>query len=276
MADLLIKRSGALGRDMTIKYKDCLTHHALCTYQEQLENFYSNVSLGRVPGASVMDKFGRNPDVDTGTDPEDLWDRGGIWVEPSIACKHNIKSTDGNDNDSGTGARMMEVFGLIANYNQQSEIITLDGTNDVPTDNLYRIIFRKIVRSAGSSGGNIGTLTATSQVDGTVTAQISPENNQTLMSIYQIPADKTGLLYQYYVDVNESTGIGTVALDLLIKPIDEVWQVKHHRGTKENLPHKFTFPRPIAAKSMVKLGNIRVSNNNTDVSGGFEILLVDN
>lgn len=276
MTDLLIKRSGALGGDMTIKYKDCLTHHALCTYQEQLENFHSNVSLGRVPRTSVMEKFGRNPDVDTGTDPEDLWDRGGIWQAPSLACKHNIKSTDGNDNASGTGARTMEVFGLIANYNQQSEIITLDGTNDVPTDNLYRIIFRKIVRSAGSSGGNIGTLTATSQVDGTVTAQISPGNNQTLMSIYQIPGDKIGLLHQYYVDVNESTGIGTVALDLLIKPIDEVWQVKHHRGTKENLPHKFTFPLNIAAKSLVKLGNIMVSNNNTDVSGGFEILLVDN
>lgn len=275
MADLLVKQSGSVGA-MTVKYKDCMTHHALCTYQEALEEFHANVSLGNVAGMSVMDKFGRNPDVDTGTDPEDLWDRGGLWVEPSIACKHNVKSTDGNDNASGTGARTVEVFGLIADYSQQSEMVPLDGTNDVPTENLYIVIFRKIVRSAGSSGGNIGTLTATSQADGTVTAQIAPGVNQTLMAIYQIPEGKTGLLYQYYVDVNESTGIGTVAFDVLVKPIGEVWQVKHHRGTKDDIPHKFKFPRPIVEKSLIKLGNLMVSNNNTDVSGGFEILLVNN
>lgn len=276
MADLFVKRSGTVGGDMTVKYKDCMTHHALCTYQEALEEFSINVSLSTVSGMNVMDKFGRNPDIDTGTDPEDLWDRGGLWQAPSVACKHDVKSTDSNDNATGTGARTVEVFGLIANYNQQSEIVILDGTNNVPTENLYRIIFRKIVRTAGSSGGNIGTLTATSQADGTVTAQIAPGVNQSLMAIYQIPGDKTGLLSQYYVDVNESTGIGTVAFDLLIKPIGEVWQVKHHRGTKDYIPHKFTFPMLIAAKSLVKLGNIFVSNNNTDVSGGFEVLLIDN
>lgn len=276
MADLLVKQSGIISGDMVVKYKDCLTHHALCYYHEALEDFSTNVSLGRVSGMSVMDKFGRNPDIDTGTDPEDLWDRGGIWQAPSVACKHNIKSTDSNDHATGTGAQTEEVFGLTANYNIGTEIIALNGTNNVPTANLYIMIYRKIVRSAGSNGANLGTLTATSQVDGTVTAQIAPGNNQTLMAIFQIPGDKTGLLSQYYGDVNESLGTGTVAFDLLVKPIGEVWQVKHHRGMKDRVPHKFTYPRPIAPKSLVKLGNIIVSNNNSDVSGGFEILLVDN
>ena len=275
MADLFYKQSGHVDPAMLVKYKDCMTHYALCHYYEALEDFFTNVSLDKVPGMSVIDKFGRNPDVDTGTDPEDLWDRGGLWQAPSTACQHNIKSTDDNDKAGGTGAQTEEIFGLTADYNIKTEIVSLNGTSNVPTLGLYRIIHRKIVRSAGSNGRNLGTLTATSQVDGTVTAQIAPGNNQTLMAIFQIPANTVGLLGQYYVDVNESVGAGKVAFDLLVKPIGEVWQVKHHRGGSERIPHSFTFPRPIAAKSLVKLGNLIVSNNNTDVSGGFEILLVD-
>lgn len=275
MADLFLRHSGQIDPTMTVKYKDCVTHYALCTYQEALESFYENVSLGVMPGLSTMDKFGRNPDIDTGTDPEDLWDGGGIWAAPSTACKHNVASTDSNDNATGTGAQTMQIFGLDADHSEQTEIVSLDGTNNVPTEYLHIMIYRKIVRSAGSNGANIGTLTATSQADGTVTAQIAPGNNKTLMAIYQIPGDKIGLLSQYYVDINESSGPGRVSFDLLIKPINEVWQVNHHRGGDTRIPHKFTYPRPILPKSLVKLGNLIVTNNNSDVSGGFEILLVD-
>jgi hypothetical protein len=44
------------------------------------QEFFLNVSMGLFPGYSVVDKFGENPEVDTGTTPEDVWEAGGLYT----------------------------------------------------------------------------------------------------------------------------------------------------------------------------------------------------
>lgn len=55
------------------------------------------ISRGAVIGISHVNKFGRNPIIDTATDPEDIWDAGGLWVPPTAARTHNIASSSAND-----------------------------------------------------------------------------------------------------------------------------------------------------------------------------------
>ena len=76
------------------------------------KDFYFSVSEGLTPGYSRLNKFGRNPDIGTATDPEDVWDAGGVWVKPTQARIHDIASTSGNDAAAGSGALTIRVYGL--------------------------------------------------------------------------------------------------------------------------------------------------------------------
>lgn len=221
-----------------------------------------------------VNKFGRNADVDSAA-AEDIWDGGGIHVPPTAARLHDIVSTDAADDAAGTGARTVEIQGLDSDYKVQSETVTMDGTTDVETANSYVRIFRMKVVTAGSGGVNAGTITATAQIDSTVSAQIAIGNNQTLMAIYTVPVGVWGQLTNYYVSV-----LGTVAaivtVRLWIRPFDEVWQLKHVLHTDPNangyFNHQFGIPLDVSPKSDVRI-EATTTANDTDVAGGFDLKL---
>lgn len=239
-------------------------------------NLLLDIARGAIPGMSLMRKFGANTDVDAGI--EDIWDGGGSWVGPTQARIHNIKSSDENDASGGTGARTASIAGLDSNYDDQSEIVTLNGENNVETVNTYVMIHRMIVLTAGASDMNIGNITATSQVDGTITAQISATRNQTLMAIYQVPRGKTGYLHSWYVDIFRLTVSGAVDAWLSVKPEGEVFQQKAHRaiqgGGGSAIPAKLMY-LPVAAKSIIKVC-AQPSTDNYKIAAGFDVVLVDN
>ena len=150
------------------------------------------ISAGHVTGRTAVNKFGFNPTLTTATDPETIWDAGGLWVGPTVSRVHQLASTSTDDDGdpAGTGARTVTIFGLDANWAAQTETYTLNGTTDVPTT-AYRRIFRMFVATAGSTGSNVGTITATADTDATVTAQINATNGQTGMAVYTVATGKT-------------------------------------------------------------------------------------
>lgn len=250
----------------------------------KVSDFLVEVAKGTVPGHSVWHKFGRNEEIDTANDA-DVWDRGRvadagyIYTYPTTARVHNLASTSANDAyPSGNGARRVQIIGLDINFDEQSEIVNLNGNNNVPTVYSYTRIFRMIVIAAGSSGANAGNITATAQVDGGVSAQISIGNNQTLMAIFTIPNGKTGYMLKYYISINKRTLVDA-DLFLLERPENQVFQVKHvlggHGQGGTPYTHNFQIPRRLEAKTDIRL-RASVSANDADVSGGFEVLLVDN
>jgi hypothetical protein len=253
------------------------------SYAVGFGDFYNDdVSAGLITGVSTVNKFGRNPVVAAAT-VEDVWDGSGIWVPPTAARLHDITSTDIRDDASpaGLGARTLEVYGLDASYALQSEIVQLNGLGGVTTANTYMMIHRMIVRSAGATGYNYGVISATAQVDGTITAQIKATNNQTLMAIYQIPADKTGYLYDYYMSIGRAGGAPNTYGDmrLVIKPDGEVFQLKsfigiHNKGTGV-WEKTYRYPLIITEKSIIKV-QTEVDDVNSDIQAGFTLQLKDN
>lgn len=242
----------------------------------QSRNYGLEVARGAVNGQISVNKFGRNPDIDIGT--EDVWSQGGTWVAPTTARVHNIKSSDVNDTSAGTGARTITVNGLNGSYADTTETITMNGTTDVPTANSYVIIHRMIVATAGSGGTNAGTITATAVTDATISAAIVIGKGQTQLCIYQIPASYTGYLSSYGGSYNGGS-TSNVLLELFAKPFGGAFNLKGSVNMAEsgsNFARRvYDTPLKFLEKTTLKL-TATSDTVNSDVVGNFDLILVAN
>lgn len=257
--------------------------------------FALNVSAGNVSGMSSVDKFGRNIEIDSGV-TADVWDGGKtvgalpagsslIWVAPTQARVHNIASTSIGDASGSAGAKTIRVYGLPRWTSAEiSEVITMNGQNNVATDSSYVIIHRMEVLTKGANGPNIGTITATAVTDGTVTARIEVTKGQTQMAIYGIPSIQTayiGLIYGY---ANKAAGAAALAdIALLVNPEPDAelisFLIKFPFGLQtvgtSGLPVPFYTPKKVVGPAIIKM-QVVSGTNDMDVTAGFDIILVNN
>lgn len=242
------------------------------------KDFYLEVSKGNIAKHSRVNKMGHNPDVDTTTDPEDMWDVGGLWVPPTTARIHNIASSSANDASAGTGARTITIQGLDGSYNFATETVTLNGISNVATVNSYTIIDFMFVVTAGSTGTAEGVITATAQVDGTITAQINPGDNQTHMAVFQIRNGYKGYINSISAAMQQNTAGSSSMVYLMTKNFGEVWRVRRvmFLNNSGNSHQKVSIvpPLEIPAKCLIKLQIFEVTNSGTAVEGGFDLTLV--
>jgi hypothetical protein len=226
---------------------------------------------------SGVNKFGRNPDVDTAAD-EDIWDAGGTWSLPATASAHDIASTDAADAAAGTGARTVQVWGL-QNWGtrESSEIVVLDGVTPVATTKSYVLIHRMQCLTFGSGKTNAGDITA--KVGATTHAQISIGVAQTLMAIYGIPDDTHLFVSKWYASMNRPGGATSfVDMRLMVDPApasaDSGFSTKHHLGLYSSgasyISHEFNPFLEVAGPAVLKIRALDVSGNDTDISAGFD------
>jgi hypothetical protein len=241
-----------------------------------------DVPRGKVPGLTAVNKFGRNDDIDTASDPEDIWTAGGLWVPPTQARVHNIASTStADDGDpAGTGAHKVRIWGLQTwDSKETSEDVTLNGTSNVPTTKSYVIIHRMLVLESGSGDTNAGTITATAVTDATVTAQIEAGDGQTLMAVYGVPNGCDFYVEHYYMNwVGGAAASNSASLRLMV--LDNPGEttktelVKHHLGlfgsATTHIMHRFHPMFKVVGPCVLFLRCQVVSANDTDISGGFE------
>ena len=246
-----------------------------------------DISRGRVIGISHINKYGRNPDCAQAASTtavnigRSIWDgsiAGAInWLAPTVSRVHQLVSTSVNDTSAGTGARTGELYGLDNNY-AFSETKTLDGTTNVATS-AFDMIYRMIVRTAGSTGWNAGTIKATADGDGTVTAQITIGNNQTLMTQFMIPVSAKGYMTNFSGTLKKTGGVAKFAdIFLMSKEFGEVWRVRESGSAasdgQNKFVHKFQPEKVFQAKELIELrGN--PSADAQDVSGSFDLILVE-
>jgi hypothetical protein len=244
---------------------------------------------GLIDGSSVVHKYGRNTDIDSAAE-EDIWDGGGTWTAPTQARVHTLVSTSDVDGKTGApasaGARTVRLYGLTDwNSEEISEDVVLNGITGVNTVNSYVIIHRMQVLTMGASGPNAGTITATAVTDGTVTAQIGIGNGQTLMCVYGVPSTKTAYIHNHYGSLHKVSGAGSNA-DILLyvnsQPDVELvggYLLKNVIGgalTGTNFAeYTHKAPEVYPGPCIIKLA-ASVSANDTDISGGFDMVLKDN
>ena len=120
------------------------------------EPFELQVARGQIPGHYGLFKFGNNTIV--GNSLETIWAEGGLYSYLTAATVLKVSSSSTDDTSAGTGARTVELSGLDADYNEISDLVTLNGQTPVNTTKLFLRINRMVVRSAGSGGVNAGVI----------------------------------------------------------------------------------------------------------------------
>lgn len=168
------------------------------------KDFLLEVSKGNIPGSSIVNVFGHNANV--GDPEESLWEEGGVYVFPSAASVMTVSSSSANDTEVGTGARTVLVVGLDSDYNEISEIVTLNGQSGVTTTKSYLRLRTLKIETVGASGSNEGIIYI-----GTGTIAIGkPENVFCVIGIgegishfgpFTVPAGKTAYAWSSAISV---------------------------------------------------------------------------
>jgi hypothetical protein len=189
-------------------------------------NFCLEASRGNVPGISVVNKFGHAPSG-VQTTPTDIWSRSDaaatqpVWLAPTAPRIHQIASTSDLDGKTAApnsvGARTIRIYGLKTwDTAESSEDIVLNGTTSVPTVNSYVIIHRMKVLTMGASGPNVGVISATADVNSTITAVIGVLEGQTEMAIYGVPSTHTFYMTRWSCSIGKSATTQSVGFELRV------------------------------------------------------------
>jgi hypothetical protein len=242
----------------------------------------TDIARNKRSGMKIVNKFGRNPDIDTASVPEDIWAAGGVYTGFPVGDDElvTLVSSSVNDAAAGSGARTVRIYGLDTDGNEQDEVMTLNGTTLVDSANTYTRVNRLIVLTSGSSNQafNDGTLTVAHKTTTANVFVVVPAGfNQSQVLAYTIPAGKTGYMRHLMVEVKRSTSAS----------IDGALWVRNN-GASPRLTRIFSATQAeehqidvlggvvLDALTDVTVRITSCSANNITVTGQFDLMLVDN
>lgn len=238
-----------------------------------------DLSEGRLLGASIVHKFGRNPSI--GGAPETVWQQGGLYTYLTSPFPVFVSSDDADDNPTGNGAQTVTIQGLDENYNQIET--TQPVNNQVGTTNFLRIN-RAFVASAGSTGTNEGNVRISTGAGGTgtVLADIGTIGTgttyglgQTMLGLYTVPAHCTGYLTKWNVGVNSYNSSATATL--FTRQIEAIAGAFRTRDIMD-VPggfHTRDYQIPIRLPAKTDVEIRAIASTGSTISSSFDIVLVN-
>jgi hypothetical protein len=246
-----------------------------------------SIAEGKLSGYSFVHKFGAAPDFDTGDGEITVWD----GAEDNVAWENMVYDYSATaDIAYATSASTadtvsIEVQGLDGNYTPLTQTVTLTGQTSVTFATNYIRVFRiKNVDStnldghvfvSSGIGGAGGVPTAA-----TIRAIVHPENNQTEMAVYTVPAGKTGYLRRIYASTTGGIRASNYIIRLKARPFGQVFQLKFKASISDDAPldHVYEEPEKFTEKTDIEVTAETTETNITAsaVIAGFDIVLVDN
>lgn len=173
----------------------------------------TSIARGKVTGASLFRKIGRNGDVDNVR--EDLWSEGGVYtLPPEGGIQMSVQSTNANDSINGTGVRVVQILYLDANGNEKIESVNLAGvtpTLTIATDIAY--VNGISATEEGSLNGAAGNVTLTNVARNIVYAAIEVGSGKDRQAVFTVPAGKMAFVIETLLSGNAASGGGAEYLE---------------------------------------------------------------
>ena len=235
------------------------------------------IASGKMPNCILVNKFGRNADVDAA---EDVWDGGGDYTGFPTSTLETVTviSSSANDAAAGTGARTLRIYGLDANYALQQEDVTLNGTTGVATSNTYRRVYRAYVLTAGSVQTNVGALTLRhTTTAANIFAVMAAGYGQTHVTAYTVPTGYSGYLVNFLLSMNDNS-VNSCISALWTRENGGAVRLREPFGasTSYDITNRRFGGIKILEKTDFVVRIISVQNPNADISCHWDMVLIAN
>lgn len=239
---------------------------------EQVSTINLNYILNNAK--DFINKFGNNPNVSQAvslTSPVSVWD-GSTEYEfpPDVGTAIQIKS------DNALDTQDIVVQGLDENFEQQTWTGSLNGLNSVDIDGTWTRVFRAYNNNTFDM---IGVVNVHESGDDSISyAQIIDGNNQTLMALYTIPANRTGYLTKYQTTAHNPQSASEIGYTIHMKTREfgKAFRVKSicSAGTSHEVTKEFAFPNMLPPKTDIIFDIVSANGNNGSVDVEFNIALL--
>lgn len=253
------------------------------------------IAEGNVTGKTFVHKFGEGPDFDNSDGEVVMWDGANDAILGGGAMTYTFSSSAdiGLISSSNAGdTQTIEIQGLDSSFNFIAQTITLNGQTDVDISatgvDLIRVFRLRNTGSTDIAGVVYMRTNGSAQASGvpsvanTVRAIINNGNNQTLMVVYTVPNGKTGYMRSWFAATAGASRSSEYKIKVKSRNFGGVFQVKHSSAISDNGTskdnHPYVEPEVFAAKTdiIITVEMLLGSATQADVSGGFDIVIVDN
>lgn len=246
-------------------------------------NLFSNnkasAVIGKITDVQFQRKFGVNPDVDSGSLPEDIWAVGGVYVFPTVAATTTLISSETTDGPDGSGCRSVLITGLNGDYVEIEESALTNGDSIVTLNNQFFRITRVLCTSSGSSQTNDGNIDV--KHDTNILGRVPTGKGVTQQLIYTVPANKTWLLDRLSVSLQKKTA-GSCVVEAQVRPFSTgTWQTVNSFGLSSvgssNSDNSPPVDRPfsIPAKADIRLRVVDADASDLQLTGNAAGFLVN-
>jgi len=221
------------------------------------------IAAGLLDGYSHINKFGYRDTIAGSW--QTIWDKAADYAYYAAATVTAVADNAGDNvtDDGGT----VEVQGLDENYAPVTETLTIGGAASVAQ---FSRVFRARMITANTGTTNADEIRIKNGVNDV--AVIIAGAGQTLMSLYTIPAGKTGYLMklQGSVDANNDA-----LFRLYARPFGGAFNVKGQFGVFA-AGFNYDYPVPLRFEEKTDLEVKGLSQNGIGGGAIFDIILVDN
>jgi hypothetical protein len=248
-----------------------------------------SIAEGNVTGKTFLHKFGNAPDFDTGDGFVTVWDGAEdatnweqmVYQYSSTADIDSISSSETADSQE------VVIEGLDANWEEVSQTATLNGQNRVALSTPMRRCFRAYNDNSTNLAGHVivsvnGTLSGGVPTNSAkIRAIIDPNNQQTEMAVYTIPAGKTGYLRDWYASTSGASRNSNYVIKLFSRLLGKIFRLKHTSAIADTgtsaYRHQYVEPEVFPEKTDIEIrANVTAGGvSEAAVSAGFDIVLVD-
>jgi hypothetical protein len=222
-----------------------------------------NIALGNVDGMTQVFRHGYNNNFANGAE-ESYWDGSNLYPWSAWDSGADTLSIVSTGADNGT----VTIVGLDANYNLQTDTVTLTNTTPVVTTTEWIRVYDLFFTDGAV---NVGTITATA--NSTVIAQINPGFGNSQSGQYTVPAGYTAFLFHGQANIGKGNdGLGKFKYRLFGGTFYTGVVFMLYESVFD---YKFTTPFVLPEKTDLDV-TLVASNNGTQSSCAYDLILVDN